>query len=128
MFKRIGKSWFQERGAIFGKCEIIQRITGVAEPEMFDAKLTILVSDDTYDPTITKIANLTGWIEATINHDAYLPRTSQYLTHHLEKVMLGARKESHSTLRFVQPITFIHEWFASPFTSPDSLGADLTVR
>ena len=97
---------------------------------MLYAKLTILVSDDTYHPNITKIAKsfLTGWIEAAINHDAYLPRTSQYLTHLLEKVMFGTRKESHSTLRFVQPITFIHEWFASPSTSPDSLGAELTVR
>ena len=46
-----------------------------AEPEMLDAKLSILISDDTYDRSVTKITEslFAGWIEAAINHDAYLP-------------------------------------------------------
>jgi hypothetical protein len=98
MFRSIGRSRLQDRGALLGKCEIIHRITGAAEPEMLYTKLTIVTSEDTHDPTVTKITKsfLTGWIEATINHDAHLPRASQYLTHFLETVMFGICKGSHS--------------------------------
>jgi hypothetical protein len=91
MFNRIGQSRFQERGTLFGKREIVDRITGTAEPEMLYAKLSIVILDDTHDATVTKITKsfLTGWIEAAINHDDYSDYLYWKLTY-LEKLLCSA--------------------------------------
>jgi len=91
MSKRIGRSRFQERGTLFGKREIVDRITGTAEPEMLYAKLSIVILDDTHDATVTKIKKsfLTGWIEAAINHDDYSDYLYWNLTY-LEKLSCSA--------------------------------------